>query len=87
MPSFEFAWKRAVPGTVLEGATAEINEVTARAKCTDCGMDFEISNLYDPCPGCGGYFRRIYQGDKMNVKYIEVEDAGMREDLLTGQKN
>jgi hydrogenase nickel incorporation protein HypA/HybF len=73
MEALEFAWKVAVEGTVLNHAERKINRIKAKAKCMDCGSDFEIGALYDPCPECGSFFKDVYQGKELRVKSLEVE--------------
>ncbi len=71
--SFEFAWPLAVKETLLEKAVKILDVVPAKAKCSDCNHDFDIHNIYDACPKCGSYFKHIYQGKELKVKYIEIE--------------
>ena len=73
LDALNFAWKRAVPGTMLENATKQIEVIPARAKCLECETDFNIENSFDACPNCGSFFRNIYQGKEMRIKAIEIE--------------
>ncbi len=73
MDALDFAWEMAVKGTVLENAQRKINHIEAKAKCSECGCDFSIKQLYDACPECNSYFKDIYQGKELRVKALEVE--------------
>ncbi len=70
--SLNFAWPMAVANSVLEKAEKRIHLIKAKAKCMDCGFDYDIENLFDTCPKCGSYFKDIYQGKEMRVKSLEV---------------
>ena len=71
--AFDFAWRQAVKGTLLEGARRMIREIPAKARCLECGHDFSVKQSFDACPRCGSYFKDIYQGKEMRVKAIEIE--------------
>ena len=70
--ALNFAWPIAVADSVLENAEKRIKIIKARAKCLDCGFDFEIDNYFDACPECGSHFKDIYRGKEMRVKSLEV---------------
>lgn len=61
-------------GTVLDGALLDINEVAARCRCLDCGMEFETSTLYQAC-GCGSYRLERLGGEELKIRQMEVEEA------------
>ncbi|MCB0586856.1 MAG: hydrogenase maturation nickel metallochaperone HypA [Phaeodactylibacter sp.] len=70
--ALEFAWEAAVPGTVLEGAERHIHYVQARAKCAGCGNEFDIQQLFEPCPLCGEYFSDLLQGQELRIKTMTL---------------
>ena len=70
--SLNFAWPMAVANSVLEHAEKRIHIIKAKAKCADCGFDYDIENLFDTCPKCHSPFKDIYQGKEMRVKSLEV---------------
>ncbi len=70
--SLNFAWPMAVSGTVLENAEKRIHIIKARAKCAECGNDFELEHYFDTCPECGSHFKVIYKGKELRVKSLEV---------------
>jgi hydrogenase nickel incorporation protein HypA/HybF len=72
--ALEFAWPVAVKGTMLEDAKKTIVQIAGRAKCTTCGLVFEVENLYDSCPGCSGIMKDIIQGKELRIKTITVDD-------------
>lgn len=70
--ALEFAWKAAVPETVLAGAERHIHYVQARARCTSCDHEFDIQQLFEPCPLCGEYFTDLVQGKELNIKRMTL---------------
>ncbi len=75
MSAFEFAWKSAVPDTVLEGAEKVIHHVFAKAKCSECNFEFEVEAVYDPCPDCGNYFTEIIEGKDLKVLSLTLNNS------------
>ncbi len=70
--AFDFAWPAAVKDSVLESAKKDVKTVPGKAKCLDCGHDFDIHHLYDPCPDCESFFKDIYQGKEFFVESLTV---------------
>ena len=73
LDALDFSWPIAVKETVLEGARRDIDWIEAKARCTECGSEFEVKNSYDTCPKCNSYFKDIYKGKELRVKSLEVE--------------
>lgn len=47
----------------------QINEIEGLAHCNKCNNDYNLLNLYDPCPHCGAFGEyRITQGREMLIK-------------------
>lgn len=62
------------PGTPIEGATLDIEEVPVRARCDDCGALFEIAVLSFTCPGCGSGFVDLLSGRELEVVSLETAE-------------
>ncbi|NOX47245.1 MAG: hydrogenase maturation nickel metallochaperone HypA [Chlorobi bacterium] len=73
LEAMELALESAVKGTMLEKAKVKITTIPGKAKCSDCGAEFEIEELYAPCPECGNPFADIIQGKELKVKSLKVE--------------
>ena len=73
--AIEFCFPEVAKGTLLEGAALEIRRVQARARCRKCGTEFETPELFTPC-ACGSYDLARLQGEEMNVRSMELEEAG-----------
>ena len=71
--ALETALEMAVLNTSLEKSKIQINTIQAEAKCRDCSEIFEIENIFDSCPKCGGYFHEIISGKEMKVKSLLIE--------------
>ncbi|MDB5277493.1 MAG: hydrogenase expression/synthesis HypA [Ferruginibacter sp.] len=72
MNAFEFAWKQGVKRTILERAVKKVNRIKGKGHCSDCDHTFELENLYDACPFCGGYLIGITAGKELRVKSLVV---------------
>ena len=72
LDSLNFIWESAIKDTVLEFAEKEIIVIKGKGKCVDCDTEFEMENIYDPCPYCQSYFKSILQGKELRVKALEV---------------
>ncbi len=57
--------------TPLEHATLQIDEVPGRARCQDCGNEFEINQLFGRCH-CGSSQIQCIAGEEMKIKEMEV---------------
>lgn len=69
-----FCFDLVAAGTSVEGAILDIRRIEGRALCGECGADAAAPTLYAPCP-CGSLLRKLVQGDELNIKSIEVEEA------------
>jgi len=70
--ALEFAWPVAVKGTVLAHADRYIDRIQAKARCCDCGCEYDVTQIFDPCPACGEWFSDLLQGQELRVKALTV---------------
>jgi len=70
--ALEFAWQAAVPDTVLQDTQREINYLQARARCVACGYEFDVQQLFEPCPKCGEFFNDLIQGKELKIKSLTL---------------
>jgi hydrogenase nickel incorporation protein HypA/HybF len=70
--ALDFAWDQAIINTVLEKAERKTQYIEARAKCQDCGKEFNIENIYDECPSCKSYMKELKSGKELRVKSLTV---------------
>lgn len=73
MDAFNFAWPIGIKDSVLEKANLVVHTVTAISKCSECGYQFEIENLYDSCPKCNSIFTDIIQGKELKISALTYE--------------
>jgi len=71
--ALDFAWPIAVRGTMLANAKRTVTSPPGRAKCADCGLIFDIENLFDSCPKCNSYLKDIFQGKDLKIKAITID--------------
>ena len=68
-----FCFEACTRDTLLAGARLDIERVTPRATCDECGREFSPAAYFDPCPGCGGYRLHLLAGEELRIKFLEVE--------------
>ncbi len=70
MDAFLFAWEEAVANSVLQKAERIIHQIDAKARCTNCELEYDVAELYQACPGCKEYLGEILQGQELKVKTL-----------------
>ncbi len=73
--ALDTALEMAVKNTLLENAVIKVNKIQARAKCIDCGNEFDMNNITDSCPQCNGLFSDVISGKELKIKSIEIEEG------------
>lgn len=58
-------------GTAAEGAVVEIEQVAGRARCPDCGLEYDIEELLFLCPGCQRVGGEILAGQELQIVEFE----------------
>jgi len=61
-------------GTALDGARLDINEISGRCRCLDCGGEFAAEIVYQVC-GCGSQNVERVAGDELKIREMELEEA------------
>jgi hydrogenase nickel incorporation protein HypA/HybF len=69
-----FCFDALCQGTKLEGARLEIREIEGRARCRDCGAEFETETFFTPC-ACGSHHLLRLAGEELTVKTMELAEA------------
>ena len=72
--SIAFWFPEAARGTEVAEARLEIREIAARACCDVCGAEFSTPSMLTACP-CGSFRFRRLEGEELNIKSIELEEA------------
>jgi len=60
-------------GTCAAGAEVELVEISGRARCQACGMEFAAPDVLMVCPGCGQFGGEVLAGSELRVTEIEGE--------------
>ena len=79
--ALEFAFELVCKGTVLDGAELELEDVPARGRCRDCGVETTMSGFPLACSACGGLDMEILAGEELQVESLELEE--MEETMAT----
>lgn len=75
--ALDTAMEMAIKNTMLEKAEISVNKIQAKAKCTECDMEFLIENIYDECPSCKSLYHELLSGKELQIKslVVDVPDA------------
>lgn len=71
--AIEFSFDVVGRGTIVEGATLEIERPPGRAHCLPCAVEVTIAARDRPCPLCGLHNWVLVGGDELRVLELEVE--------------
>jgi len=71
--SLSFCFDILTQGSPLEGARLNIEVVPIKAKCNDCGTEFEVQEYRFVCPRCESHSVEMLSGRELTVQDIEVE--------------
>ena len=66
-----FCFDICAKGTLVEGATLEILEISGLAKCKTCGGNVELKQIVGRCV-CGSNDLEIIAGEELKVKEMET---------------
>ena len=69
--SLRFCFDAATRGTLVEGATLEIQTPPGRGKCPVCGAEYALTHLAAPCALCGAYGATLVSGQALRVREFE----------------
>lgn len=72
--ALQFAFESLSPGTMAEGATLIVNNVPARSKCNECGLEYDHDRFQMVCPDCGAFDVTLLQGRELQIDSIEADD-------------
>jgi len=70
---------------ILEGAKLICEEIPAITWCDDCKRTYPTVKYGKTCPHCGSGNTWLQQGNEMNIKQIEVYDAGFEGDQASAE--
>ncbi len=72
--SLRYYFDLLAPGTFLDGAVLDIEEIPVRGRCADCTARFEIETLSFTCPGCGSGFVELFSGRELQVVSLDTAE-------------
>jgi len=75
LSALRFALEATAPGTLLDGARIEIDQIPGRAFCMGCGETVTIASRTDDCPLCGSARLTPTGGMELKVVDLVVHDA------------
>jgi len=69
--AIQFCFGIVTQGTVAEGAELEIIETPGIGECHTCGAQFELQQMFAPCP-CGSTNITRLSGSELNIKQMVI---------------
>jgi hydrogenase nickel incorporation protein HypA/HybF len=70
--SLRFAFDMVCAGTMAEGATLEIETVTAVCWCEPCQAEFQCEDFLNECPRCHSLSNELRRGRELELAAVEV---------------
>ncbi|WP_126444286.1 hydrogenase maturation nickel metallochaperone HypA [Sulfuricystis multivorans] len=71
--AFAFCFDIVMAGGIADGAWLDIVATPGVGRCSVCGRETPLANVYDPCAHCGGFPVEVTAGCAMRVIDLEVE--------------
>lgn len=70
--ALEFAMDALLPESSAREARVDYHWVPGRARCDDCGAEYALEFIYDPCPHCASFHKDILAGEELLVKSVRL---------------
>lgn len=71
--ALQFCYEACSKGSLLEGSRLIIEEIAARARCRDCGVEYPLTDLLACCPACGSAAGEMFCGEELRIKEMEID--------------
>jgi len=71
--ALEFAMEEAVKNTILKNAKRIIISIPGKVKCLQCQHEFEVDDIFTPCPVCSSFENDVIAGKELRVKSMVGE--------------
>lgn len=68
-----FAFESMTQEGPLRGAELKIKEVAIKARCDNCGTEYESTDFPFECPSCKSVFYKIIQGEDIYIESLDCE--------------
>lgn len=73
LDALDFAMEHAIKNTPLQNAIYEAELIPARARCLECGHEYDIDDLFTVCPECQSFKTEVIAGKEMKIKSLVVD--------------
>jgi hydrogenase nickel incorporation protein HypA/HybF len=70
---FAAAFEAVAEGGIAEGATLQIDAVSAKARCNACAAEWRLAGFRFDCPQCGGVDAEILEGQEFYIESFDGE--------------
>lgn len=85
--ALQFAFEALAKGTPCEGVRVSVQQIEPRAKCRDCGEQFEPDIESPGCPACGSERFELLPDAPMLLEEIEFEEPANDVQTRAQKKN
>lgn len=72
--ALSFAFEAMTQTGPLSGAELVMEEIPVKVQCEDCGRSYEPDEFPYICPGCGGIYYRVTQGEDIYIQSLDCLD-------------
>jgi len=74
--ALQFSFELVTEGTILEGASLQIEQVPVTIFCSRCDQEVELPGIQNfRCPNCGQPSGDIRRGKELDILSIEISDS------------
>ncbi len=70
--SMRFAFDVVCHGTLADGATLEIEAISAACWCMTCQTEFECVDFFNECPRCHNVSGELRHGRELEIADVEI---------------
>ncbi len=72
--ALRFCFEVCAKDTIVEGAELEIIETPGRARCSECGGEMMLTEMFGRCE-CGSVNIEVIAGNELKIRQMEVAEC------------
>jgi hydrogenase nickel incorporation protein HypA/HybF len=71
--ALDFAFENSPKPALLQNVKFVVHRIQPKAKCLDCGNEFETEQYSTPCPRCNSVKTEILCGNELRIKSFKMD--------------
>ena len=72
--ALQFAWEVLQESEpMIANAKLNVNMITPKSQCLECGAEYEHDRFHMVCPKCGSGFTKLLRGRELNIASLDVD--------------